>query len=113
MMTVTKIEKHYDEEGDILYIEFKPADSVRGIQLTENIVLRADPASGDVVGLAIHNYTKIAVQQLADPLTSLSVFDNKTLLETLTSKPLSNFLTLQQDAISLGPALLPQVAKAA
>ncbi len=107
-----KVKKHYDAEGDILYIEFKPRHSARGIQLTENIILRVDPSSGDALGLAIHNYTKIATQGLADPLTGLPTFD-KTLLQTLDSKPLSDFLILQRGAISLGLALMPQATKAA
>lgn len=112
-MTRTKINKYYDTESDILYIEFKPAPSARGIQLTENIVLRVDLSSGDALGLAIHNYTKIAAQGLADPLTGLPTIDHQALLQTLDSKPLSDFLVLRRGAIALGPALLPQAAKAA
>jgi len=77
----------YDTESDILYIEFKPAPSARGIQLTENIVLRVDLSSGDALGLAIHNYTKIAAQGLADPLTGLPTIDHQALLRLLTRNP--------------------------
>ena len=107
------MKKNYDDEGDILYIEFKPASSAKGIQLTENIVLRVDPSSGDALGLAIHNYTKMATRGMADSLTGLPVTDNHLILQSLTSKPLNDFLVLQRGAIALGPALLPQAARAA
>lgn len=112
-MITTEINKHYDSEGNILYIEFKSASSAKGIQLTENIVLRVDSTSGDMLGLAIHNYTKIATQRLADPLTGLPTTNSQALLQAFGSKPLSDFLILQDGTIALGPALLPQAAKAA
>ncbi|NJN94620.1 MAG: DUF2283 domain-containing protein [Anaerolineales bacterium] len=112
-MTTTKVKKNYDDESDIFYIEFKPTRSAKGIQLTENIVLRIDPSSGEALGLAIHNYTKIAASGVADPLTGLPTTGNQTILQILTSKPLNNFLVLQRGAVTLGPALLPHAAKAA
>jgi uncharacterized protein YuzE len=111
-MATTKINKYYDSEGDILYIDFKPAASAKGIQLTQNILLRVDGATGNALGLAIHNYTKIAAQGLVDSLTGLPSTDNQIVLQALNSKPLNEFLLLQRGTITLGPALLPQEAKA-
>lgn len=112
-MTIAKVKKHYDSEGDILYVEFEPVRLAKGIQLTENIVLRVDPVSGEVWGLAIHNYTKIVAQDIADPLTGLPPSDTalyKALFQAFNAKPLNDFLLLHRSAISLGPALLPQAA---
>ena len=115
-MTISEAKKHHDIEGDILYIEFESERSAKGIQLTENIVLRVDPESGEVLGLAIHNFAQIAAQNLSDPLTGLPASNmtlREPLLRALNSKPLKDFLVLHYDALSLGPALLPHVTKAA
>lgn len=111
-MREIKIKRYYDEEGDIFYLELKSANSVKGIQLTENIVLRIEPDSGEALGLAIHNYTKLATHGVADPLTRLSIFDDEPLLRILTSEPFDKLLVLQGDVISLGPALMPQPVQA-
>jgi len=107
------IKKQYDVESDILYIKFASASSAKGVQLTENILLRLDPISGEALGLAIHNYTKITAQGLADPLIGLPNSDHETLLRLFNSEPLNKLLVLKRDTVSLGPALIPEMAKAA
>lgn len=43
----------YDEEGDILYIAFRPGQKALGINLTEHILLRFDPETKEAVGLTL------------------------------------------------------------
>ncbi len=116
------VKRYYDTAGDILYLTFaETARSSRGIQLTENIVLRIHPETGQPLKMIIHNYTRLAALSrdgqgefrltgLPEPSSPL----HETLLAALKTDPLHEFITLVQSTpsaslcIALTEALLPQ-----
>ena len=91
----------YDREGDMLDIFFDKNEPARGIQLTDQILLRLDPTMERVVSLTILDYSLVteetAYGRRSFPLTQLqtlpdAIHDN--ILRLISSHPLNQFLTL-------------------
>jgi uncharacterized protein YuzE len=57
-MTEPKIK--YDEPSDTVQLTFIPGRSATGIELNENLLLRWDPGSGEVIGLDFFNFSVLA-----------------------------------------------------
>jgi uncharacterized protein YuzE len=116
------IDRYYDPEGDILYLEFRTRSGPsKGIQLTDNIVIRVDSDTGAILKLVIHNYSRLvalsrdghqtfAITELPASTSRLG----RAILEALQSQPLNEFVELVPAAptaplhLSLTGKLLPR-----
>ena len=67
MSPASNIELYPDQENDILYVLRKSADK-RTINkdLMPQLVLRIDPKTDEVVGLIIHNFSKVFSAEFAN-----------------------------------------------
>lgn len=63
-MDKNKIKVWYDEETDILYVSFKSGVSVDSEEIDEDIRIEYGK-DGEVVGIEIHNLTKMVAKSLA------------------------------------------------
>ena len=97
MMTEPSI--RYDEEGDILYISFRPGQQAMGIDLTEHILFRFDPKTKEAIGLTLLDYTRLVRPTEVGPrsfsmngLEHLSVELRQTVVTLLTTYPVNQFL---------------------
>lgn len=89
----------YDEEGDILYISFRPGHKAMGIHLTEHILFRFDPKTKTAVGLTLLDYSRLVqpteVGPRSFPLVGLDELSGKlrqTVVTLLTTAPVNQFL---------------------
>lgn len=118
----TNAEMYYDSEGDILYVTFEKHPHSKGIQLTEEIVVRIDPATQRILKLIVHNYSRwVALSQNGRlPIAVTKLLDMsdfaQSILRALSAQPLGRFLALDTPTadgtprIVLGEALLPAPA---
>lgn len=91
----------YDCEQDILDIFFGENEPARGIQLTDEIVLRVDAIMERVVSLTILNYSLVTREttygRRSFPLTHLDALPERVRVKVsrlLTSAPVDQFLKL-------------------
>jgi len=89
----------YDEDGDVMYVSFKPGEPAMGVHLTEHIVLHFQPQTKTVVGLTILNFSVLMQPTEAGPrsfpLTELDHLPDdleETVLQLLITAPLNHFL---------------------
>lgn len=89
----------YDEEGDILYISFRPGQKAMGVNLTEHILLRFDPETKEAVGLTLLDYSRLVRPTEVGPrsfpvsgLDQLSAELRQTVITLLTTPPVNRFL---------------------
>jgi uncharacterized protein YuzE len=93
----------YDEEGDILYIAFRTDRRASTLSLHDNILLRYDPQTIDVVGLTIIGFSDLLTlerqgQSLAlRNLTELPPQLAQVITKLLNQPPLSFYLQLGED----------------
>lgn len=89
----------YDEEGDILYISFRPGQKAMGVNLTEHILLRFDPETKEAVGLTLLDYSRLIQPTEVGPrsfpfvgLDRLSAELRQTVITLITTPPVNQFL---------------------
>jgi len=90
----------YDVEGDIMYVVFRPGEQAMNVHLTEHILLRLQPQTKTAVGLMLLDFSALMQPTEAGPrsfpfteLNQLPGDLKETVLELLTSPPVSRFLT--------------------
>lgn len=54
---------HYDEEGDVLYLNLKPGAEAVAEETGDEILVRKDPETGEVVGYTVMHFRKRAGQK--------------------------------------------------
>jgi hypothetical protein len=103
----------YDKEGDILEIIFRGGGGM-GVDLTENIVLRFDRASGEALSLMLISFSKLIQPTKfgpsSFPLTALDELPpamQQTVLNILHAYPVNRFLTVSGLFLAPGGHLLP------
>lgn len=91
----------YDREGDILDVFFGKNEPARGIQLTDQIVLRVDALMERVISLTILDYSLVTREttygRRSFPLTHLDALPEGVRVKVsrlLTSAPVDQFLKL-------------------
>ncbi len=91
----------YDEEGDMLDIFFGKNEPATGIELTDQILLRLNRATGRAVSLTILHFSILAEQTEYGPrsypldnLSQLPLDLRELVLRTLTTAPVNHFLKL-------------------
>jgi len=89
----------FDEEGDILYISFRPGEKAMGINLTEHILLRFDPETKAAIGLTLFDYSLLMqpteVGPRSFPLTGLEPLSpdlRQSVVALITTPPVNRFL---------------------
>ncbi len=89
----------YDEEGDILYISFRPGEKAMGVNLTEHILLRFHPKTKEAVGLTLLDFSVLVQPTEVGPrsfplsgLDNLSAELRQTVITLITTPPVSQFL---------------------
>ncbi len=89
----------YDEEGDVMYIFFRPGESAMGVHLTEHIVLHFQPRTKTPIGLMLLNFSLLVQPTEAGPrsfpLTDVDELPDELkeiVLELLTTSPVDHFL---------------------
>jgi len=99
----------YDEEGDIMYVFFRPGEKAMIVHLTEHILLRLQPQTKIAVGLMLLDFSVLMQPTEAGPrsfpLTELSQLPGdmkETVLELLTSPPVNRFLTTSLHVPKMG-----------
>ena len=105
----------YDPEGDILYITFGQAKAATGYQLSDQILLRIDPQTQKAAGLTIFNYSVHVQTGRGVGLAGLEEAPDKAalLLSTLTSPPVSHFLSVtQKEAVTQATLRHPSLPEA-
>ncbi len=90
---------NYDEEGDILYISFRPGAEGMGINLTEHILLRFNPQTKEPIGLTLLDFSVLVsptdMGPRNFPLTELDKLPaelRQTVMEIITSAPVNRVL---------------------
>ncbi|MEK7278645.1 MAG: DUF2283 domain-containing protein [Chloroflexota bacterium] len=92
--------KHnYDEEGDVLYISFRPGETGMGINLTEHILLRFNPHTKQPVGLTLLDFSVLVSPTEMGPrnfpLTGLDRLPDdlrQIVIDIITTPPVSYYL---------------------
>lgn len=88
----------YDQEGDILSLEFGRRRKGVGVELNEHLLLRIDPRSGRALSLTIFDFSKVSrltTTQLSG-LKNLSKEVAALTVEALQSEPLRSFIQIAQ-----------------
>jgi uncharacterized protein YuzE len=106
----------YDPEGDILYVTFGQPASATGYQLSDQLLLRINPQTGQAAELTIFNYsihTKSG-QEMSMPGLEEEPEVKSRLMPILASPPISHFLRVIESkqgvrAILLSPSLTEAV----
>ena len=93
----------YDEDADMLELTFGENCPARGIELTDQIILRVDPIAARAVSLTLLHFSILAEQTVYGPrswaLASLRQMPEdarELVLHVLTTPPVSQFLKLSQ-----------------
>ncbi len=63
-MDKNKIKVWFDEETDILYVSFKKGPAVDSEEINNNVRVEYGK-KGEIIGIEIHNVTKIVAKSLA------------------------------------------------
>jgi uncharacterized protein YuzE len=108
----------YDPEGDILYVTFASPTPATGYQVSDQILLRVNPDSGQAAGLTILNFSVHSRSRTPIPLSGLTgdgAAPVDLVATLLRSAPVNRFLCLSEDreglyATILQPALAEAVA---
>lgn len=93
----------YDEEGDILYIAFRTDRHASTLSLHDNVLLRYDPQTVEVVGLTIIGFSDLlAFERQGQPLALRSLTElpphlAQVITKLLNQPPLSFYLQLGED----------------
>jgi uncharacterized protein YuzE len=90
---------HYDVEGDILYISFRPWEHAMGINLTEHILLRLHPETREAIGLTLLDFSVLVqpteVGPRSFPLIGLNDLPDtlrQTVITLLITPPVNRFV---------------------
>jgi uncharacterized protein YuzE len=59
---------HYDREEDILYLTLGDSDSALCIEQGDGFLVRIDPASGEVVGFTVVDFSLRTAERVAVPV---------------------------------------------
>lgn len=92
--------KHtYDQEGDILYVSFRPGETGMGINLTEHILLRFNPQTKQPIGLTLLDFSVlVSPTELGPrnfPLTGLDRLPSdlrQTVIDIITAAPVNHYI---------------------
>jgi uncharacterized protein YuzE len=88
----------YDEEGDILYVEFLKGRKASYQSLTDNIVLRFDPQTFEPIGLTLIDYSRLVPQGGSPPhfafdrLTDIPSDRRNSVITILSHPPVNRWL---------------------
>ena len=111
----TSVRLVYDEDTDMLDLFFGENHPARGIQLTDQIILRVDSLMRRAVSLTLLHFSILSEQTAYGPrswtLTSLTQMPEEQrdlMLQILTTAPVSQFLKLTQ--LQTAPAQFVPVA---
>jgi len=63
-MDKNKIKVWFDEETDILYLSFKKRSAVDSVEIDDNVRIEYGK-NKEIIGIEIHNVTKIVAKSLA------------------------------------------------
>jgi uncharacterized protein YuzE len=98
----------YDPEGNILYLTFGQPAEATGDQLSDQLLLRVNPQTGEAAGLTIFNFSVHVHTAQEIPLTGIEEVPEikARLLRILTSPPLTHFLHVVERAQGLHAILL-------
>jgi hypothetical protein len=93
------VKHNYDEEGDILYVSFRPGETGMGINLTEHILLRFNPQTKQPIGLTFLDFSVLVspteLGPRSFPLTGLERLPaelRQMVIDIITAPPVSHHL---------------------
>jgi len=104
----------YDEEGDILEIQFKPGipEKRTGIGLTDHITIFCDTAFQQALGLSALAYSKL-LSLPKSPMNELAAAPSaiqQQVIRLLTQAPLNRILYVEGDKIGLEDVRISELA---
>ena len=110
-----KVQLEYDREGDVLEIVFS-VGSARGLELTNEIVLRYDPQSAKPLSLIFLTFSHLlqAIESGQENfrftnLAKLPQGERDRVLQILTTSPVSQYLTISTLSLTLNHKHLTSV----
>lgn len=60
-----KIKLFYDEEGDVLDIAIGDPKKAISEEITEDVILRLDPKTEDIIGFTIINFSSVFLKKMS------------------------------------------------
>jgi len=114
--TPTTYSMNYDEDADVLYVSFGRSESITGIELTDNALLRLDigrttGAPPRAIGLTFVSFQRMMAAHKDRPLrvslTSLRSLPDElwqATLSVVTTPPVSDFLSVD---LAIAPHIPP------